>query len=99
MWLFLCLSYLVFGAESFKFASHLPKSLTVMSAKKLLNDPADCVAEAVEGLLLSHPDLKRVEGTNVIVRGDIESFKNDHVTIISGGGSGHEPAHAGYGNM
>eukprot|EP00056_Hartaetosiga_gracilis_P005505 m.85411 g.85411 ORF g.85411 m.85411 type:complete len:82 (-) comp12191_c0_seq9:1845-2090(-) len=32
----------------------------------------------------------------VIVRRDIEEYKSNHVTIISGGGSGHEPSHAGF---
>lgn len=31
-----------------------------------------------------------------LVRQDIEEYKQNHVVLISGGGSGHEPAHAGY---
>lgn len=63
--------------------------------KKLINNPESCVPDMVEGMLLTG-SLKKVEGFNVVVRGDIEEIRKDRVTIISGGGSGHEPAHAGY---
>jgi triose/dihydroxyacetone kinase / FAD-AMP lyase (cyclizing) len=67
-----------------------------MSSKKLINSPTTCVSDAVEGLLFSNPSLKRVSNLNVIVRKDIAFYKTNHVTLISGGGSGHEPAHAGF---
>ena len=49
----------------------------------------------IEGMLLSTSDLKRVEGHNILIRADIDEVRETKVTIISGGGSGHEPAHAG----
>ena len=68
-----------------------------MSAtKKLINQPADVVSEAVEGMLLTNSNLVTIAGYNVLVRKDIEAYKQSHVSLISGGGSGHEPAHAGY---
>jgi dihydroxyacetone kinase len=32
----------------------------------------------------------------VVLRADVSAAKYDKVAVISGGGSGHEPAHAGY---
>jgi dihydroxyacetone kinase len=40
--------------------------------------------------------LARLSDHNVIVRSDIDSVRDKQVALISGGGSGHEPAHAGY---
>jgi len=61
--------------------------------KKLINSPLAVVEEMVEGLLLSDGRLTRVEGETVILRRDRDAR---HVALISGGGSGHEPAHGGY---
>jgi dihydroxyacetone kinase len=69
-----------------------------MSAtKKLINKLEDVVKDSVEGLLQCDPTLARIANVpNVIVRRDVEVVKKTFVTLISGGGSGHEPAHAGY---
>eukprot|EP01032_Pedospumella_encystans_P008873 gene8873-10490_t len=64
--------------------------------KKLINSPNRCVEEAIEGVLLSDSNLQRVEGLNILIRKDIAAHKANFVSIISGGGSGHEPAHAGF---
>src|SRR5690625_2581578 len=49
----------------------------------------------IEGMVLADPDsLERVDGTTVVKRKDAPI--RDKVGIVSGGGSGHEPAHAGY---
>lgn len=64
--------------------------------KKFINDPINIVDEMVEGILLSHPDLARLGSLHVLIRRDIEVVRGSQVTILSGGGSGHEPAHAGY---
>lgn len=62
--------------------------------KKLINDPADVVAEALRGIAIAHPDL-RVDHTHRIVhRGDAPV--SGKVGLISGGGSGHEPLHSGF---
>jgi triose/dihydroxyacetone kinase / FAD-AMP lyase (cyclizing) len=63
---------------------------------KLLNQPRDCVKEAVEGILLSTSNIIALENENVLFRSDIATVKTREVTLLSGGGSGHEPAHAGY---
>ena len=68
-----------------------------MPSKKLINSPVQCVPEMIDGLLATTSALTKVAGFNVLVRSDIEEVRRQgKVTIISGGGSGHEPAHAGY---
>ena len=64
--------------------------------KKFINRPADVVEEMLEGLVVLNPDLIRLSGHKVVVRADGERVRNRQVALISGGGSGHEPAHAGY---
>ena len=61
--------------------------------KKIINEPTDAVAEFVEGLLLQFPNkLKKVANHNVLLGASLES----PVQLLSGGGSGHEPSHAGW---
>ncbi len=62
--------------------------------KKVINAIPDIVTEMLDGVAAAHPEtLRRLEGQSVIVRKEIRA---DKVTLVSGGGSGHEPAHAGY---
>lgn len=62
--------------------------------KKIINKPENVVSEMLDGLAYVHNDLvHRVEGFDIIVRNEKVSGQ---VGIISGGGSGHEPAHAGF---
>ncbi|MDN6627152.1 MAG: dihydroxyacetone kinase subunit DhaK, partial [Pisciglobus halotolerans] len=62
--------------------------------KKIINDPEDVVDEMIDGMVLSHPELiSRVPETGIVQR-TVE--KRGKVGIVSGGGSGHEPAHAGF---
>ena len=64
--------------------------------KKFINRPEDVVEEMLEGLVVLHPGLARLAEHKVIVRADAETSRHRQVAVISGGGSGHEPAHAGY---
>src|SRR5687767_2842288 len=64
--------------------------------KKLINDPRFVVREMLEGIVDAYPDLALLDDENVVLRSDAASTSEDKVAIISGGGSGHEPAHAGY---
>ncbi|KAI3889643.1 hypothetical protein MKX03_007665 [Papaver bracteatum] len=67
--------------------------------KKLINDPNDVVIEFIEGLIETYPNLQYLDGfpqIKVVVRADVSSSTYDKVAVISGGGSGHEPAHAGF---
>lgn len=62
--------------------------------KKFINDVENVENEMLEGLLYAHSDyVTRVPGTDVLVRTDKKEGK---VALVSGGGSGHEPAHGGY---
>lgn len=62
--------------------------------KKVMNDPQNIVQEMLLGMEASAPELlKKMNGFDVILNRDL---KGERVTLISGGGSGHEPAHGGY---
>jgi dihydroxyacetone kinase len=67
-----------------------------MSTKKLINAPQDVVEEMIQGMVACHPSLVRVEGYHVLLRHDYLACQSTQVAIVSGGGSGHEPAHAGF---
>uniref|UniRef100_A0A673HN95 Triokinase/FMN cyclase n=1 Tax=Sinocyclocheilus rhinocerous TaxID=307959 RepID=A0A673HN95_9TELE len=54
-----------------------------------------CVDEALEGLVRSNGGLALLRGHRVVLLSNLESIKGK-VALLSGGGSGHEPAHAGY---
>lgn len=60
--------------------------------KKIINDPNDVVEQMLKGIEVSNPDVRYDPEGNVIVR----KHKTQKVALVSGGGSGHEPAHAGY---
>jgi dihydroxyacetone kinase len=64
--------------------------------KKLINDPRNVVHEMLEGLVDIELGLALLEGETVVVRSTLEALEERKVAVISGGGSGHEPAHAGY---
>ncbi|KRL99007.1 dihydroxyacetone kinase, DhaK subunit [Liquorilactobacillus satsumensis DSM 16230 = JCM 12392] len=64
--------------------------------KKIINSPQDVVPEMVDGLVRSYPEyLKQIPETEAVVRSDQASMKGK-VGLVSGGGSGHEPTHAGF---
>lgn len=64
---------------------------------QFVNAKEDLVKEAIDGLLAcSGGSLSRLDGyphIKVVYRSD---WTRDRVALISGGGSGHEPAHAGF---
>jgi triose/dihydroxyacetone kinase / FAD-AMP lyase (cyclizing) len=64
--------------------------------KKFINRPEDVVEEMMQGLAVLHPSSARLLGHKVIARADAKQTRDQQVAVISGGGSGHEPAHAGY---
>ena len=62
--------------------------------KKIINNPENVVTEMLDGLAYVHHDLvHRLSGFDIIARNEKASGQ---VGLISGGGSGHEPAHAGF---
>lgn len=64
--------------------------------KKLINRPQAVVEEMIDGLVAVYPGLTRLAGQTVLVRAELQTPAARPVSVISGGGSGHEPAHAGY---
>ena len=63
--------------------------------KKLINNPEVVVEEMLEGMVKAFPQyIRRLDGYNVIVRADAPV--KGKVALVSGGGSGHEPSHAGF---
>lgn len=61
--------------------------------KKIINNPQNVVMEMCNGIVLAHPDLELIPKYKIIKKRDVNKEK---VILISGGGSGHEPAHAGF---
>jgi dihydroxyacetone kinase-like protein len=62
--------------------------------KKLINDPAEVVAQALRGVERAHPELRVDHTHRLVVRGDAPV--PGKVGLVSGGGSGHEPLHGGF---
>lgn len=60
--------------------------------KKIINHPNQVVSEMLQGMVKAHPELQYEPGLEVISR----KAKAKKVGLVSGGGSGHEPSHAGY---
>lgn len=61
--------------------------------KKIINRPETVVIEMCSGIVMAHPELKFNQKFKIISKKEINKNK---VSLISGGGSGHEPAHAGF---
>ncbi|BAY17546.1 dihydroxyacetone kinase subunit DhaK [Nostoc sp. HK-01] len=63
--------------------------------KKLINQPEDFVKESIAGMAIAHSDLIKVNYDPTFVYRASSPIRGK-VAIISGGGSGHEPMHAGF---
>src|SRR5699024_6333765 len=64
--------------------------------KKIINDAGNVVPVMVDGLARSYSQyLRQIPDTEAVMRADEDSMSGK-VGIVSGGGSGHEPAHAGF---
>lgn len=61
--------------------------------KKIINKPENVVMEMCNGIVMAYPQLEFVQKYKIIKKKKINKNK---VSLISGGGSGHEPAHAGF---
>ncbi|MCI9251733.1 MAG: dihydroxyacetone kinase subunit DhaK [Lachnospiraceae bacterium] len=61
--------------------------------RKIINDPRKIVSEMCGGISMANPSLEFIERYNILKKRVIEKEK---VSLISGGGSGHEPAHGGF---
>ncbi|MHD0317538.1 dihydroxyacetone kinase subunit DhaK [Fusobacterium sp. THCT1E2] len=66
-----------------------------MKMKKFINDPSNLTQELLEGLALSNQDIiELTEGTRLVVNKKLKDA--DRVTIVTLGGTGHEPAISGF---
>ncbi len=64
----------------------------IVKMKKIINKPETLIMEMCNGIVMAHPELELVKKYKVIKKKEMNENK---VSLISGGGSGHEPAHAG----
>lgn len=64
--------------------------------KKLINAPEDIIAQLVTGMAGAHPDMLVQEGASGRALVAVDGPRDGKVGIVIGGGSGHEPAFAGY---
>ncbi len=61
--------------------------------KKIINQPDLIVPEMLQGIARSYPELiHQINDSRVIAKNELKK----QVGLVSGGGSGHEPAHAGF---
>ena len=68
-----------------------------VKVKKLINNANDVVSEMLEGIVRMSPGLSLLADENVVLDQATASLrKSGQVALISCGGAGHEPAHAGY---
>ena len=72
-------------------------SFSKKPSKKLINSVSTCVDENIAGYCMVHTGVKQLAGQpRVVVREDLLEYKNQgKVAILTGGGSGHEPAFLG----
>jgi dihydroxyacetone kinase-like protein len=63
--------------------------------KKIINDPATVVVDALRGMALAHADLVDVQYDPAVVA-RVDAPVPRKVALVSGGGSGHEPLHGGF---
>jgi dihydroxyacetone kinase-like protein len=62
--------------------------------KKLINAAEEAMSESLAGFCAAHSDIVRLgEAAPFVIRRDLKPGK---VALVSGGGSGHEPLHAGF---
>ncbi|KAJ2356036.1 Dihydroxyacetone kinase 2 [Coemansia sp. RSA 2618] len=66
------------------------------TGKHFITDPKTLVKDSLQGLSLANPHLVLDEAQKVIYPKDLAAVRQKQVTLFCGGGSGHEPAHAGF---
>lgn len=69
-----------------------------LKTNHLINNIENAVQESLLGLVKTNPQIQLIKEYNVVIRKDLSDFDVNgkrKVALISGGGSGHEPAFAG----
>ena len=72
----------------------LANAASAIKTRKFINDPENLTSELLEGLALSNPDIVSLEDGNLVVNKKLKDA--DRVTIVTLGGTGHEPAISGF---
>ncbi|WP_082509784.1 dihydroxyacetone kinase subunit DhaL [Microbacterium sp. Leaf179] len=73
---------------------HQKRKTTMSNNRQFINQPDDVIGEALEGLVATHPTLLTLDSASQLIsRAQKATGK---VGLLSGGGSGHEPLHAGF---
>ncbi|BFN05070.1 dihydroxyacetone kinase subunit DhaK [Clostridium tetani] len=81
--------------NKFKSLEDILKKGVCLSMKKIINNVDYAVEDMLEGMIKAYPNkIRKLDAGNIIVRKDAPI--KDKVALVSGGGSGHEPAHGGY---
>ncbi|KAJ2783895.1 Dihydroxyacetone kinase 2 [Coemansia javaensis] len=70
--------------------------MAAAAAKHFVSDPKTLVRDSIDGLVLANPHLAFDSGQKVVYVKDVGKARTGQVTLFCGGGSGHEPAHAGF---
>lgn len=65
-----------------------------MKMKKFINEPENLTEELLEGMALANPEMLKIEDNHLVVNRKLETA--DRVTIVTMGGSGHEPCCSGF---
>ena len=65
-----------------------------MKMKKFINDPENLTPELLEGFAAAHSDLVTLGDQRMVINNKLADA--DRVTIVTQGGSGHEPAISGF---
>ncbi|KAJ2775145.1 Dihydroxyacetone kinase 2 [Coemansia nantahalensis] len=66
------------------------------TAKHFVNDAKTLVRDSLHGLALANPHLALDSSQKIVFPRDVARVRAQQVTLFCGGGSGHEPAHAGF---
>ncbi|KAJ1725348.1 Dihydroxyacetone kinase 2 [Coemansia erecta] len=66
------------------------------AGKHFVSDPKTLVKNSLCGLAIANPHLSFDEQQKVTYTKDLAELRTKQVTLFCGGGSGHEPAHAGF---
>lgn len=70
-------------------------TLETNATKHVMNAPETLVADSIKGLCYANPHLRLLEKEKVVYYANVDEMALNQVTLISGGGSGHEPGYAG----
>ena len=65
-----------------------------MKMKKFINNPENLTPELLEGFAMAHKDLVTLGENRMVINNKLADA--DRVTIVTQGGSGHEPAISGF---